>query len=75
MARPLRDGKKHNERMSFAFTMDLKNSLKILTILEDRNLNRLVENILQNYVNERKTDIENFNAYMEKKINLNLKLN
>ena len=66
MARPLRDGKKHNGRMSFAFTIDLRNSLKILSILEDRNLNRLVENILQNYVNERKTDIENFNAYMEK---------
>lgn len=66
MARPLRDGKKHNGRMSFAFTIDLRNSLKILSILEDRNLNRLVENILQNYVKERKTDIENFNAYMEK---------
>lgn len=68
MARPLRDGKKHNGRMSSAFTMDLKSSLKILSILEDSNINRLVENILQNYVNERKTDIENFNAYMGKKI-------
>lgn len=66
MARPLIDGIRRNGRMNFAFVPKLKTSLEKLARINEVTTSRLVENILQTYVNEREDDIEEYDKLIAK---------
>lgn len=66
MARPLIDGIRRNGRMNFAFVPKLKTSLEKLARINEVTTSRLVESILQAYVNEREDDIEEYDKLIAK---------
>lgn len=66
MARPLIDGIRRNGRMNFAFVPKLKTSLEKLARINEVTTSRLVESILQTYVNEREDDIEEYDKLIAK---------
>lgn len=64
--RPLIDGIRREGRMNFAFDPRLKTNLEKLARINETNTSRLVENILQSYVDERITDIEEYDRIVSK---------
>ena len=66
MGRPLIDGVRRDGKMNFAFTSNLKKSLEKLGHLDEIPTSRLVEKILQDYVDSRADDLEKYDAFMTK---------
>lgn len=66
MGRPLIDGIRREGRMNFVFDQRLKTNLEKLARINETNTSRLVENILQSYVDERITDIEEYDRIISK---------
>ena len=64
--RPLIDGIRRDSKMNFALDPRLKTNLEKLARINELNTSRLVENILQSYVDERMTDIQEYDKIISK---------
>lgn len=64
--RPPIDGIRREGRMNFVFDPRLKTNLEKLARINELNTSRLVEKILQSYVDERMTDIQEYDRIVSK---------